>query len=494
MRVPRPAAPGEPIAIAGRIGFVATSNHRREPIDRSRYCRWLAICVVAVIGQREAFAGSCPPASPACHLENGKQLLRAEPRRAADELLASYQLDERTDTLVLYATALQLDHRYALDNSSGRIAYDQMASQLDVLRSQLVGVDGQLPGLHVGVVTTDLGTRGRLDDAPAPPIGNCAGDGDAGKLVALGGGLSFGDFLEDLRGPGDTRIRNFDSDLPGAIARLTNPAPGTANAGCEFIQPLEAMRRALDPDTNPDFLRPDARLAVVFLTSKDDCSLARGALLDPLDATLGPPFSFRCTEQGVICDPDDPRRPGLHRNCRPRDGSPFLVDVGEYQRFLSRLKPDPHDVMVSAVAGPRTSFEVRDIGLPTLAPSCQGGGGSAMPAVRIGALVDAFGGALINACTQDAAYQKITARIADAQRSCFPGLRRSDGENCMVTELAGGLPTTLARCADGSSAPCWYTYQDAAACSTGDHVGIGIDRGGAMAPPRSRIQATCFAR
>jgi hypothetical protein len=114
MRVPGRRRSGEPIAIAGRIELVATSTHRREPIDRSRYCRWLAICVVAVIGQREAFAGSCPPASPACHLENGKQLLRAEPRRAADELLASYQLDERTDTLVLYATALQLDHRYAL--------------------------------------------------------------------------------------------------------------------------------------------------------------------------------------------------------------------------------------------------------------------------------------------------------------------------------------------------------------------------------------------
>jgi len=390
-------------------------------------------------------------------------------------------------------TTRDLDILYVLDNSSGRIAYDQMASQLGVLRSQLVGIDGQLPGLHVGVVTTDLGTRGRLDATPAPPTGHCAGDGDAGKLVALGGGLTFGDFLEDLRGPGDARLRNFDGDLPGAIARLTNPAPGTANAGCEFIQPLEAMRRALDPDTNPGFVRPDAKLAVVFLTSKDDCSLARGALLDPLDASLGPPFNFRCTEQGVICDPDDPRRPGMHTSCRPRTGSPFLVDVADYQDFLKHAKADPHDVMVSAVAGPRSSFEVRDIGLPTLAPSCQGPGGSAMPAVRIGALVDAFGGALVDACTQDAAYQKITAPIADAQRSCFPGLRRSDGENCTVTELAGGSETPLARCADGSATPCWYTYQDSAACPAGDHVGIAIDRGATTAPPRSQIQATCFA-
>jgi hypothetical protein len=274
------------------------------------------------------------------------------------------------------------------------------------------GVDGQLPSLHVGVVTTDLGTRSRLDPQPGPPIGHCAGDGDAGKLATFNAGLSFGNFLEDLRGPGGTRIRNFDSGLVPELARLTDPAPGTANTGCEFPQPLEAMRRALDPATNPDFIRPGAVLAIVFLTSQDDCSLARGAMLDPFDTSLGPSLAFRCTEQGVICDPDDPRKPGTHTGCRPRERSAFLVDVSEYQTFLAHYKPDPRDVVVSAVAGPRSPFEVRNDGAPALAPSCQGAGGSARPAVRIGALVDRFGGALIDGCTQDAAYQQITAPIA----------------------------------------------------------------------------------
>jgi hypothetical protein len=74
---------------------------------------WIAACVVAAIGQ-PAWAETCAPPTPACHLENGKALLTANPRRAAEELLASFKLDERTDTLELYATALQLDHRYAL--------------------------------------------------------------------------------------------------------------------------------------------------------------------------------------------------------------------------------------------------------------------------------------------------------------------------------------------------------------------------------------------
>jgi len=390
--------------------------------------------------------------------------------------------------------ARDLDILYVFDNSSGRGTYDQMASQLGVLQTQLAKVDGQLPNLHVGVVTTDLGTRSRLDAQAGPPIGHCAGDGDAGKLVTFQAGLSFGSFLQDLRGPGGTRIRNFDSALGSELGRLTNPRAGTANTGCELAQPLEAMRRALDPATNPDFIRPDALLSIVFLTNQDDCSLARGAMLDPFATSLGPSLAFRCTEQGVICDPDEPRKPGTHTSCRPREGSPFLVNVSEYRTFLAQYKPDPHDVTVSAVAGPRSSFEVQDDGVPALRPSCQGAGGSARPAVRIGALVDSFGGALINGCTQDAAYQQILAPIVNRQRSCFPGLRRSDGEDCTVTETAGGVESELGRCADGSPAPCWYTYTDAAACPGGDHVAIAVNRGQTSAPAGSRLQATCFAK
>lgn len=388
--------------------------------------------------------------------------------------------------------ARDLDILYVLDNSAARGNYDAMAAQLGELEDQLASIDGQLPSLHAGVVTTDLGARGRLDAAPGPAVGRCAGDGDAGALVAPAGGLGFGSFLEDERGAGDTRIRNFDGDLGAALGRLTDLPPGTAATGCDFPQPLEAMRRALDPATNPGFLRSGAMLSVVFLTPQDDCSLAHAAMLDPANTALGPPFSFRCTEQGVICDPDDPRQPGVHTGCRPRDGSPFMVDVADYQQFLAALKPDPHDVVVSAVAGPRGAFEVADIGVPVLLPSCQGAGGSAMPAVRIGALVDQFGGALVNGCTQADAYQQIAAPVLGRQRSCFPRLRQSDGDDCTVTETAGGVETELPRCADGG-APCWARFADPAACPGGDHVGIAIRRA-AAAPADARVQATCFAR
>ena len=392
-------------------------------------------------------------------------------------------------------TARDLDILYVFDNSLNRSSFDQMTAQLDVLQSRLLDVDGQLPDLHVGVVTTDLGVRGRLDAIAGPAVGSCAGDGDAGKLVSFGSTPRLGGFLEDLRGPGGTRIRNYASgDLLFEIARMTSPDPDDERGGCEYEQPFEAMRRALDPATNPGFIRPDALLSIVILSNEDDCSIKRGALLDPNNGSLGPPFSYRCFEQGVVCDPDDARRPGVRTNCRPREGSQFLIDVSEYRTFLSQLKADPRDVTVSAVAGPRTPVEVRDVGVWALAPSCQGSGGSATPAVRIGALVDAFGGAMVDACTQKAAYQQLAAPIVNPQRACFANLRRDDGDNCTVTEVAGGTATDIARCADGNSAPCWYTFNDAAACPGGDNVGIAVRRGNSTAPASSRIQATCFAR
>jgi hypothetical protein len=86
---------------------------RRGVSRPSPWWRWLAVGLTLALG-RAASAEPCSAPTPACHLENGTELLTSDPRRAAEELLASYQLDERTDTLALYATALALDQRYAL--------------------------------------------------------------------------------------------------------------------------------------------------------------------------------------------------------------------------------------------------------------------------------------------------------------------------------------------------------------------------------------------
>lgn len=409
--------------------------------------------------------------------------------------LAVYALGACTHDLTVYdqvdaQASRALDVLYVFDDSADRGNYDRMAAQLDDLQAQLTTVDGALPSLHVGVVTADLGTRGVRDPQPGPAFGHCAGNGDAGALTTFGAGLTFGRFLQDQPAAADRRIRNFDASLGTALARLTNPAVDTASAGCEISQPLEAMRRALDPATNPGFVRADAALAIIFLTNKDDCSLARSAMLDPFDTSLGSSIAFRCTEQGIVCDGSDLRTPGARTHCRPREASPFLVDVSEYRTFLAGLKPDAADITVSAVAGARDQVQIA--AGPTLAPACQGGGNAAQPAVRLGALVDAFGGATVDACTQDAAYQQIAAPIARRQRACFPNLDAAS--SCTVREVSGAATVELPQCTDGGARPCWYRYVDAATCPDGAHVGLGVDRGDAPPPASSRLQATCDAR
>lgn len=388
--------------------------------------------------------------------------------------------------------ARELDLLFVIDDSEDRARYDQMAQQIDVLQSQLASVDGQLPSLHVGVVTTDLGTSSTDDDVPLrPTVMGCFGNGKEAKLQKFTSTIADG-YLADERDEAGGRVKNYSGDLAAELAKLTNP--DMPPAGCEIEQPLEAMRRALDPATNPGFLRDGALLHVVFLTNEDDCSMKTGALLEPLDVTLGPLTSFRCTREGVICDPDDPARPGRHDNCRPREDSRFVAPVGQYAEFLANLKPDRRDVTVSAVAGSRTDFIVRDFGQPVLNPSCSGPGGLAYPAVRIGAIVDQFGGTIIDSCTQADAYGQISAPIVDRQRSCFPALAMSEMDDCSVTELAGEAETELAECGENDVGPCWYAYVDAAACPSGANLGIAIKRGASPAPPNGRIEARCFVR
>ena len=240
-------------------------------------------------------------------------------------------------------TAADLDILYVFDTSADRANYDTMAGQLDVLSTQLASIDGQVPNLHVGVVTADLGTKGTEDELTPATFRNCAGGGDGGKLTVFDAALPV-PYLEDLRGENGTRVRNFegddDADLAAELALLVNPSPG--KVGCEVIQPMEAMRRALDPATNPGFLRDKAQLMVVFMTSDDDCSLRTGSFLGAAQ-----PNAARCATEGVICvNNPDPGRPVTHTTCRPREDSTKVIPVSEYVTFLRGNRTPLHDKVI----------------------------------------------------------------------------------------------------------------------------------------------------
>jgi hypothetical protein len=133
------AGRAEPIRGLARTEVVAASKDGHDVVrrggPRGPLAGWLAIGLAVAIPHPEAHAGECAPATPECHLENGQDLLETDPRRAAEELLASYQLDERTDTLALYATALQRDrrHAHALETWQRVIVFRE--SELDAARA-----------------------------------------------------------------------------------------------------------------------------------------------------------------------------------------------------------------------------------------------------------------------------------------------------------------------------------------------------------------------
>ena len=170
--------------------------------------------------------------------------------------------------------------------------------------------------------------------------------------------------------------------------------------GCGFEAQLESARRALDPqlNVNPGFLRADAALLVLFITDEDDCSAQNTTLYDPQQQTLtdplGPLTSFRCFEFGVQCDINDRNTVGPRTNCVP--AFDWLYKVNDYIDFFRKLN---RPLALAAIAGPLDPvFVGKDGTYPVLKPSCQTQDGFAVPAIRINAVVQAFGGVTGSIC------------------------------------------------------------------------------------------------
>ena len=80
-------------------------------------------------------AADCAPPTPECHLAKGKALIDSDPKQAAAQLLASFKLDERTDTLELYARALEKDGQRALALDTWKRVVVFRESELDAAKA-----------------------------------------------------------------------------------------------------------------------------------------------------------------------------------------------------------------------------------------------------------------------------------------------------------------------------------------------------------------------
>jgi hypothetical protein len=386
-------------------------------------------------------------------------------------------------------------------------------------------IQGGLPDVHIGVVTSDMGTDS-TQDAPATAIGSagnggCSGTGKAGNLQISGAAVS-GAFISDIKQTDGSRSKNYTGELTDVFSTMAKVGAG----GCGFEQHLEAMKRALDNNpSNPGFLRPDAYLAVIFIADEDDCSMSHGAMLGPESPALGPLQSMRCTRFGVTCDqggatPDQMFQVGTKTQCHSNEDSQYLEKVQNYVNFLKGLKSDPTKVVVAGIMGVLDPFQIElrpppgsTTAIQQLAHSCTYNGATGAeysdPPVRLKFFLDQFPNrsTYTSICQQN--LQDGLTLIANLLKAvigdpCIEGdladTNPSTPEidpDCSVSDVANyGKPTQsekiLPAC-DGSlsNKPCWHLVEDAPNCpSTPTNLKLVIERNEA-APQDTHVIANC---
>jgi len=263
--------------------------------------------------------------------------------------------------------------------------------------------------LHIGVVSTDMGTGGYSVDSCSDPI-----DGDNGELQHTPNPSIAG--CESAY-PTYLSYESEEPDIP-AIDRMATGFGCIATLGhdgCGWEQPLKAAGRALidhRDGVNAGFLRPDSILAILFVSDEDDCSVALGSegIFDTLDASLGH-MDLRCFNHPDMVEP-----------------------VATYITALESLRADPDRLVLGFIVGvpPGEQCEgdgseitpcldhpdmIERVDMPTtsILPACTTSSGSAPPGRRFVEIAQSFGeSALVQSiCTDDfdPAIQALTDRL-----------------------------------------------------------------------------------
>ena len=356
-----------------------------------------------------------------------------------------------------------LDVVFNVDSGAAADLQQNLKQALGPLITALQGTS-----LHIGVVTSDLGSSGGRSVGTVGQ-GGCAGFGDGGLFKGSFALLS-GSFLT-------SDPPNYDGAMQPVLGQMLS----VGATGCGYEQPFATTRIALD--VNAGFLRDDASLAIVILTDEDDCSLDPG-LLEP-SIKLGPLASFRCTTQGVVCDqPLDVIGPKT--NCRPNKASTLVEDPQITRRALASIKPRSELLTVSAIVGNPTQFAVEGrvingMDQLRLVPSCSWqsptGANVADPPVRIASLVHAYQsrGALESACNPD--LRPAVTRIATTiKRSLgIACVEVAADRICTARDVAGTVVKDLSPCP--AVGDCFEIVADPVACSeTRAHHRVSVDR------------------
>jgi hypothetical protein len=328
----------------------------------------------------------------------------------------------------------ELDVLFMIDNSNSM--FEEQASLVAELPRMARALStGDLDGdgvqdvsaarsIHVGVVSSDMGTGGYL--VPTCSESNFGDDGvlrTGGNTAIRGCMASYPSFLE-----WDTDSSVFDAT---ASADDFTCVAALGTGGCGFEQPLAAVLKAVTPSTsaltfsmgtrghadthNSGFLRPDAALAVILLTDEDDCSAIDPDLFNQSSARYMGDLNLRCFQ--------------------------FPEALGTTSRYvdgLLALKDDPSRVVFAAISGVPTDLDTSDLSgvladprmlqapdpsMPSrLTPSCNvAGRGLAFPPVRLVEAAQgmraAGAGAFVGSICQDDFGSVIEGILAHTARS-----------------------------------------------------------------------------
>ena len=226
-------------------------------------------------------------------------------------------------------------------DDSGSMALNQanLVANFPVLMNTLRGFPGGLPDLHIAVVTSDLG-RGVEQG-----IAGCIPGGKGGAFRAPAGCLSTADSY--IIESGNETTKNYAGTIDQAFSCLAT----VGTLGCGLEHQLASAAVALGfwgtiPAANVGFLRPDALLAVAFITNEDDCSAPPDALIFDSSAATGQAspygaYTFRCNYMGHLCGGVKP----------PLTGAPSLTGPQPIALSDCRSAEDGEFLRVSELAG-----------------------------------------------------------------------------------------------------------------------------------------------
>lgn len=409
-----------------------------------------------------------------------------------------------------------IDILFAIDNSPSMAEeQDSLTKNFPTMMKELQAIPGGLPNVHIAVVSSDMGAGPLVPGLSA----NCARPGgDRGLFLPKPNcGLDASSRWLVSRNAGT--MNNFTGDISMVFSCLA--LIGTN--GCGYEHQLQAARVALS-DFNPEnkgFLRPDAYLALIFLTDEDDCSAPPDTMLFA-EQRDGQAASLRCATEGHVCGGMHPPGNMMFQaplsSCKAADDGK-LYKIQEFVDYFRSLKKRPESqILVASVHGwPNNETGAQYlVGKGSTAADAQWDymaacdvpmQGKATPAIRMKAFADSFGanGSSYNLCTGDlrGPMQQIGKKLAVLLgTTCVSApIVDKDGDasngvqaDCQVIDErpmgSGYQQAPLPACAGGGQPPCWKLEADPT-CSASGFKMI-TDRGGEMPPPGTRQSIRCL--